>query len=966
MSKKQRSFILVLLILFLSQFSLAPSAFSVATSSATTLTDYRQIPGVTQDEIDAIEHIKGTWNVLEFGVLNTTHAFYMPDGLVGGFYPLLCKRLSSLFGIEFKTTIYDWDTLTERLANMETDFSGDVLLTDIPDSRIPIVETGIHNIAYTYKKRPNPQHRAGNRSMQKLAFLERSPIIGDALRNDPDYETVLVSDYADAIVQLESGAIDAFVEYSTAQNVFDMYPDIVANEFLPICMTQMTIGSHNPQLEPILSVMQKFVNNDGRREVHDLFAAGTREYNHKKLTVNLSKEEKAFIDEHLDKPIGFAASYDNYPICFYDTNRQVYAGISIEILENISALTGLKFVPSNEVGVVWEKLLADLEDRRASFVSELIYTTERAEKFIWPTTAYSTDSYALISKVAMDDISIDQIPNYRVGVISATSYTSDFDDWFPNHQHRFSYPTYAEAFDALAADEIDFVMGTTNLLLNSVNYREMTGFRANIIFDYTYESAFGFLPEQQILCNIFSKAQKLIEMDDISQRWTLRTYDYQEKMEQQRTAVRNITIGMIAALFVILTLLLFGYFMRRKKHADQLNKTLEALVHQRTAELEAQTEAATEASRAKSDFLARMSHEIRTPLNAIIGLSRSAQQAIPDGNAKDRISGVLKASYHLLGILNDILDMTKIEAGKLVLSIAPFQLKDAMDEIIVMISQRCIEQQLQLKNNIDRLQNVTLKGDKMRLNQVLINLLSNAVKFTEPGGTIRFTVGVEPSKIIGSLKLEFTVIDNGIGMTKAQVENIYTIFESADPNLGGIGLGLSISQRLVHMMGSQIKVKSEINKGSVFSFAIDLPLLEHEMKSEPETKSLDLSGKHVLIVDDVMVNRMILSECLAETKALIDEAEDGQIALDKFDESALGHYDLILMDIMMPNMNGYEATKAIRALDRADAKKVVIVAVTANAYQEDIDNAFQSGMNAHLPKPVDMPQLMEMLRGLLL
>ena len=427
----------------------------------------------------------------------------------------------------------------------------------------------------------------------------------------------------------------------------------------------------------------------------------------------------------------------------------------------------------------------------------------------------------------------------------------------------------------------------------------------------------------------------------------------------------------VAAIIVVIAAVIIAIFVWRRRLSKITNKKLENVVKERTAELERQTLAAEKSSMAKTEFLARMSHEIRTPLNAIIGLSHVSLHASEEGSkVYDASRDVITSAKHLTGILNDILDMTKLEDGTLGLIIAPFSFKEAMSEVVGMIKDSCTTKHLTLVDNVKELPTFAVNGDKMHLNQILLNLLSNAVKFSKPQDSINFRVDCEVNAEQKTVDARFTVIDEGIGIPKEQLEKIYDAFEQADPSIstdfGGVGLGLSISQELVNLMGGAIKVHSELDKGSTFTFALTFPLVEHfEDSDDTKISFANLEGKRIMIAEDVEINRMILQEFLAETKAMVEEAEDGRIAYEMFESSPLNYYDLILMDIRMPNMDGYESTEKIRALDRQDAKDIPIIAVTANAYKEDIDAAIKAGMNKFLAKPVNFEQLSHVLKELL-
>jgi CheY-like chemotaxis protein len=267
-------------------------------------------------------------------------------------------------------------------------------------------------------------------------------------------------------------------------------------------------------------------------------------------------------------------------------------------------------------------------------------------------------------------------------------------------------------------------------------------------------------------------------------------------------------------------------------------------------------------------------------------------------------------------------------------------------------------------------------GDKLRLKQVLINLLGNALKFTPVKGRIKFTVEIidfdneeteNSAEKIPRLKVHFLVSDTGIGIKPEQMKNLFTAFEQADKSIavsfGGTGLGLAISQNLVKQMGGLITVTSVFGEGSVFDFTLNMDIAEQvqEEAAAEEKPAADYSGKRILLTEDIEINRLIIVELLSDSNLKIDEAEDGAAALKRFSESPEAYYDLVFMDVQMPNMDGYESTRHIRALERSDAKTVPIIAMTANAYREDIDQARAAGMNDHLAKPIDINEVMKAL-----
>lgn len=396
-------------------------------------------------------------------------------------------------------------------------------------------------------------------------------------------------------------------------------------------------------------------------------------------------------------------------------------------------------------------------------------------------------------------------------------------------------------------------------------------------------------------------------------------------------------------------------------------------------------ESAVYANASKSDFLSRMSHDIRTPMNAIMGMTAIAGAHLDDRErVADCLNKITVSSTHLLGLINDVLDMSKIESGKVDIVEEPFKLSDLMNNLLTMI--RPVQQQKQhdLTLHMDKVVHESVIGDVMRLQQVFMNILGNAVKYTPPGGRIKIEVNEKDSKVNGYGCYEFIFSDNGIGMSDEFQSQIFEPFSRAEDSrvskIEGTGLGMAIALNIVHKMNGNINIESKEGIGSRFTVTIFLKKQDRPQadagnclgtkgvqEKKIENLKEDLSnqkfqGRRILLVEDNQLNREIAEEILGYTGVMVESVEDGKQALDKFIEMEAGYYDLIFMDVQMPVMNGYEATRAIRAAGRSDAREIPIVAMTANAFTDDVIASKQAGMNEHITKPLDAEQLVQCMR----
>ena len=435
--------------------------------------------------------------------------------------------------------------------------------------------------------------------------------------------------------------------------------------------------------------------------------------------------------------------------------------------------------------------------------------------------------------------------------------------------------------------------------------------------------------------------------------------------EQSADLLQMLTILIVAVLITICVVIILVY--RNKLQRSSMNFEIK-----HRDELEGALALAEQASRAKTTFLNNMSHDIRTPMNAIIGFTSLAKTHIDN---KERVSDYLdkisQSSNHLLSLINDVLDMSRIESGKVSIEEKEENLAEILHSIENIIQADIDAKQMKFTIDTTNITDENIYCDKLRIKQILINLLSNSIKFTEPGGTISFHITQKKNSKKGYGTYEFRIKDNGIGISEEFLKEIFEPFarerNTTVSGIQGTGLGMAITKNIVDMMGGTIGVESEVGKGTEFIVTLELRLQEDQTKIEEkkEEEKVDFSGKRILLVEDNMMNREIATEYLTDFGFKIENAENGKEACDILENSEPGYFDIVLMDIQMPVMGGYEATRTIRNFKNKQIANIPILAMTANAFEEDKKAAKEAGMNGHLAKPIDIQILIETLKEIL-
>jgi len=537
---------------------------------------YRDIPDVTSEEIAAIEALKSGRQGFTFGSQHTTELFVLPDGSEAGFVPRLCELLSGLFGIPFMYESHDWSDMIDRMEEGTIDFTSE--MTPTPERRrryfmtLPVAERTLSIFIFGDA---DEIKTVSDINGLRLGFYEDSVTAQSILNVYPTltFEQIPVYSIEDAAEKLISGVIDAFVDDSVVASEFEDNERITSMPFFPLVYTPVSLTTANPVLEPIISVMDKYIAAGGIDKLFELYKAGNNEYVKHELSGLFTDEEKAYLESLAANgtKVPIALETDNYPLCFYNANEKEFEGIAPDILAEIGLLSGIQFDVVTNKDSLWAEIYEDLLTGRISLVSDLRYSEERKDSFLWADNPYATSYFLLMSKSDYPNLEISQVISTTVGVVRESIYDVLYNRFFPDNTNAKYYDTMDEATYALEKGEIGLLMGAEYVLLDQLNRREKTGYKANIRFDSPIsESYFGFHKNEELLRSIVSKSQGFVNTDRIVKDWTSRVFDYQREYSS-RTMFSLTVFSVILLLMLAFMIILFIRNRKtRRLYRDQM------------------------------------------------------------------------------------------------------------------------------------------------------------------------------------------------------------------------------------------------------------------------------------------------------------------------------------------------------------------------------------------------------------
>ena len=746
--------------------------------------------------------------------------------------------------------------------------------------------------------------------------------------NQIQAEVVICKGYDEMIEKLDADELDALVIPALSVN-----SDFIAIANIGASDCYFGVSKSRPDLLKELNSALEEIDNTETDYSIKLYARYEG-----KATINyaLNKEEKQWLNAH-ENTIRVGYLKDNLPFCGEENGKLTgILGTVLDTVQEKYKIT-IKTVPCSTGEEMNEALQSGKIDIAGPILQDF-YTQEQFQVVltdaifdITPVVIYQGNEYTnSLSTIAATETSL-----YSKLMVSRL---------FPDAEIK-QYGTQEECLEAVANGKV----GATVIPSSKINLLNESSLTQNLSFaEMAKRQELGMFTtrENRRAATIINKA--IAQSSNILNGVVLAQNSVSEKKMTLQDVFAEYAGLIIVVSFVIifvLLLLVYSLSVSRKKQMEALKEAQDA----------------NAANIAKTTFLNHMSHDIRTPMNAIVGFTEIAMKRKPDKEVENCLKKIRQSSEYLMTLVNDVLDISRIESGKLESKPVLVDLRDMLNTVLSIARGYIENRDLNLCVSREELKTPYVMADELRIREVLLNIISNAIKFTKDGGTISVVAENCPGNDAHHVIVRYRISDTGIGMSEEFLNRIFDEFSQenggARTSYKGTGLGMAIAKKYVDLMGGKIEVSSRQGVGSTFTVEIPLLIAEHVETEEKEKlkKDMNLHGLHVLLAEDNDLNAEIAIALLEEQGMIVTRAVDGKSALTQFCNTAPGTFDLILMDIMMPEMNGYETTKAIRNLsDRPDGKKIPIIAMTANAFAEDVQAALNAGMDDHVAKPVDM------------
>jgi signal transduction histidine kinase/BarA-like signal transduction histidine kinase len=872
------------------------------------------------------------------------------------------QKLASYTGWKYEYVYGEWDELFEKLKDGEIDLMAGVAYSEDRVDQIGYPDSEMLNETfYIYKDTDDSSMQCGDiasYSGKKIGTLKGDQRMTAALeqwkaRHRADIEIEYYSDFTECARVFNEQQIDGFV---SADNVVSSYSGITPVEKIGKQLFYLCTAKEREDLLSELNMAMSIMNERDAVEVDEL---RNKYYTETTVSVFLSQQEQQWMKEHAQITVGYLADY--LPYCDKAEDGSATGLVSDIVPDLFDALSG-----DYDPEIIYrcfddqQEMLDCLKNGEVDFVmpvSDGKWYAEQ-EEFV-QSSAVVAFPIALVYREPYDNEVTSRIAVNQNNLRQYWYTLANYPD-----AEIVMYDGIEACIDAVNSGEADSTLLSALRVSQLLNGEK----KLNIItLSDSEKLCFGVAAGNKALLQILNHGLSIL-----GESYGLNhTYRYLDTVVTYTlTDVIQDHVWLFIGLLTVLLILIVTYFIHREQ---EQKKAAQHELKQKEL-LEKALCAAKQASVAKKVFLQNMSHDIRTPMNAVLGFTNLAIQAGGDTEkTQDYLSKIKISGNHLLGIVNEVLEISRIESGQTKLDESVWSIADIVKETDIIIRDQALAKKQEFSIDIWQVQDMYIYCDKLRVKEILVNLLGNAVKYTQTGGSISLRIIQKPCEKENFGNYEIHVKDNGCGMSEEFLQKIFEPFErQANSTISGIqgtGLGMTIIKGFVDAMGGTIDIKSEENKGTEIIVRLCQRIAEAPEKSE-EQKTISCSpelfaGKRVLLVEDNSMNREIATAILEEAGFKVDTAENGAIAVEKVTYYPEGFYDVILMDIQMPVMDGYTATRKIRSLENKAIAKIPIIAVSANAFDEDRQTSLEAGMNGHLAKPIVVDELLEVLGGIL-
>lgn len=872
------------------------------------------------------------------------------------------QKLASYTGWKYEYVYGEWDELFEKLKDGEIDLMAGVAYSEDRVDQIGYPDSEMLNETfYIYKDTDDSSMQCGDiasYSGKKIGTLKGDQRMTAALeqwkaRHRADIEIEYYSDFTECARVFNEQQIDGFV---SADNVVSSYSGITPVEKIGKQLFYLCTAKEREDLLSELNMAMSIMNERDAVEVDEL---RNKYYTETTVSVFLSQQEHQWMKEHAQITVGYLADY--LPYCDKAEDGSATGLVSDIVPDLFDALSG-----DYDPEIIYrcfddqQEMLDCLKNGEVDFVmpvSDGKWYAEQ-EEFV-QSSAVVAFPIALVYREPYDNEVTSRIAVNQNNLRQYWYTLANYPD-----AEIVMYDGIEACIDAVNSGEADSTLLSALRVSQLLNGEK----KLNIItLSDSEKLCFGVAAGNKALLQILNHGLSIL-----GESYGLNhTYRYLDTVVTYTlTDVIQDHVWLFIGLLTVLLILIVTYFIHREQ---EQKKAAQHELKQKEL-LEKALCAAKQASVAKKVFLQNMSHDIRTPMNAVLGFTNLAIQAGGDTEkTQDYLSKIKISGNHLLGIVNEVLEISRIESGQTKLDESVWSIADIVKETDIIIRDQALAKKQEFSIDIWQVQDMYIYCDKLRVKEILVNLLGNAVKYTQTGGSISLRIIQKPCEKENFGNYEIHVKDNGCGMSEEFLQKTFEPFErQANSTISGIqgtGLGMTIIKGFVDAMGGTIDIKSEENKGTEIIVRLCQRIAEAPEKSE-EQKTISCSpelfaGKRVLLVEDNSMNREIATAILEEAGFKVDTAENGAIAVEKVTYYPEGFYDVILMDIQMPVMDGYTVTRKIRSLENKAIAKIPIIAVSANAFDEDRQTSLEAGMNGHLAKPIVVDELLEVLGGIL-